>query len=210
MFCLLAGIIAGFVAVLVVPVNSQLGQDVHKWTFLEPNMSNPVFDADGLSLSMVYPISDYITSDMVKYELYNRNCSEGKVRTDQYFNSSLVHPTPGDPQGDGSDLQLMNITIFVDPASFNEAPPDVSDQWYDSSKGVSAGRVQFCIKAFLHLPGNVQAVVDGSETLVIVDYDLTDGFEIEVSVGAVQNEAQAEDGKYQYDDFTFFLVLTST
>ena len=41
-----------------------LGQDIHMWMFQEPNMSNPVLDADGLSLSMVYPISDYIKTNM--------------------------------------------------------------------------------------------------------------------------------------------------
>lgn len=41
--------------------------------------------------------------------------------------------------------------------------------------------------ASIHREGDEKAVVDQSETVIIVDYDLTDGFTIEVNVGAIQN-----------------------
>jgi len=156
-------------------------------------MSDPILDADGLQLSMVYPISDFITHDMVKVELYNRNCSEGQVRVEEYFNATLISPSVDQVQGDGTGLALMNVTIKVDPASFNEAPPDVSEQWYDTASQISAGRVQFCILAQLHIAEDENAVVDGSETVVTVDYDLTDGFSIEVSVEDKQNDVTLEE-----------------
>jgi hypothetical protein len=159
--------------------------------FQEPNMSDPVLDADGLQLSMIYPVSDFITPDMVKYELYDRNCSEGGVRVEKYFNATLISPSINDGQGDGSGLALMNVTIAVDPASFNEAPVGVSDQWYDTADQVAAGRIQFCILSQIHIAGDDRAVVDGSETIVTVDYDLTDGFSIEVSLEDKNNEVNA-------------------
>lgn len=64
----------------------------------------------------------------IKYQVYDKNCSEGGVIVSEWFDANLVSPQPEDPQRDGTSLNLMNLTIFVDPASFDEAPAGVSDQ----------------------------------------------------------------------------------
>ncbi|KAL3917592.1 MAG: hypothetical protein SGILL_004640 [Bacillariaceae sp.] len=138
-------------------------------------------------------MADFIVPDMVRYELYDKNCSEGGVRVDEWFNATLISPTPGYVAGDGTESAVLNISIHVDPSSFDNAPSDVSDQWFDEANSVSAGRVQFCLAARLVLPENEQ-YVDGSETLIIVDYDLTSGFVIEVNVAPVKNIENAEQG----------------
>ena len=179
----------------ILPANgSFLGQDIHPWMFQEPNMSNPILDPKGLTLSMVYPITDYITADMVKYELYNKNCSEGGVRVEEWFTPTLVSPSVDHVSGDldNPQMALMNITIVTDPNSFDNAPPEVADQWFsDGAQG--SGRIQFCLLAQIHVRDDPSAIVDGSETLIIVDYDLTDGFTIEVDVDPDRNNQTADE-----------------
>lgn len=145
---------------------------------------------------MAYPVSDFIIPNMVAYELYDKNCSEGGFRVEQWFNATLISPTADTEQGDGTQNAVLNISVHVDPASFDDAPPEISDQWFDAENSISAGRVQFCLATKLVIPDSGE-YVDGSETLIIVDYDLTSGFVIEVNVAPVRNDVNAEEGKQE-------------
>jgi hypothetical protein len=211
-----------------------LGQDfnVTKWMLKDPNMTDPNLDANGLTLSMIYPISNYITHDMVYMSVWDDNCQDGDVSVADWFNATLVSPNHDYVAGDGESLGMMNITIFTDPKVFNvgEAPTGVADQvrkspnvcmagfsvderqtqscisdnactclfswhypiqWWDDS---AQGRIRFCLKAGIHVIGNPDQIVDQSETIITVEYDLTDGFEVSFDVAPkVQNEESARD-----------------
>jgi len=180
---------------LVVRAEDQLSvSDI--WYFDVPDMTNPKLSADGLSLNMIYPVSDFIKSNMVSWTVWDRDCTDGTQVT-QWFDTSLVSPTPATPQGTGSGTQILNISIAVDPASFDGAPASIADQFdlFDSEGAASgsAGRVQFCLEAAVHTEGDVTSIVDRSETMITVDYDLTSGFEVQFNVAPVQNEENARD-----------------
>lgn len=159
--------------------------------FLSFVPSMKVLDAKGLTLSMIYPVSDAITYNMIKYGIYDRNCSEGNVTLDQWFEPTLVEPSVGYTPGEGTSIQLLNITIKADPSSFDNAPPEIASQWSTDENGESGGTIQFCLSTYIHTVGDPDAIVTGSETMITVTYDLTNGFSVETSVDPTRQEQNA-------------------
>ena len=166
------------------------------WYFDVPDMTNPKLSADGLSLNMIYPVSDFIKSNMVTWTVWDRNCTDG-IEVGEWFDTTLISPTPTTPQGTGSGTQILNISIAVNPSSFDDAPASIANQFdlfgENGNANGAAGRVQFCLEAAVHAEGDVTSIVDRSETMITVDYDLTSGFEVQFNVAPVFNEESARD-----------------
>jgi hypothetical protein len=168
------------------------------------NISEPTFQYGGLSFELTYTISDYIEGGlgMIEYAVYDQFCAEGnssgyvamvanstqgtgtldEVQEDYWagIKSIATNDVPAgtfDPAaGDQMNQTVtMNITLDANLISDNTKLYNENDQI-----GAVTAEIRFCVRFSLHTPSDVPTPVEVNflETIVTLNVDLSDGFEI--------------------------------
>ena len=139
------------------------------------NITNPTFDYNSLSFDLDYGVSDWITQGMVSYGIYDENCKEGEysLMNSNVLTSSLS--TISNTRGDGTGTRVQELTVSVNPATITS---DTNIYEEAVIGGQQFAIVTFCIRLNLSTGGDSPIEVNFLETLVTLNVDLTDGFEI--------------------------------
>jgi hypothetical protein len=159
-----------------------------KWNISE----DASFEYSSLSFKLGYTVSDFIdeaspatSGDMAKFDLYDEGCKE--TGTEILANSttgiaSILPDNDALTLASGSDKPglAMNRTVFVnitiDPEAIARNPLLYSE---DTTGSQVTAEIRFCLRFGLHTKSVTCSVeVNFLETLVTLNVDLTDGFEI--------------------------------
>lgn len=161
------------------------------WDFSEPALRAPELDPNGLRINILYNVSDYIIPTMVYYNVTNWECEDS---VEQWFVPSLVSPGLDIVQGDGTGDGVIEVEINVDPFSFDDVGAgNIASFWQQDNQ--DRYQIKFCLFVGVQTEDAGDPVmVDSSQTQIMVTYDLTDGFVLDLEVAPVGNEANATDG----------------
>ena len=101
------------------------------WNFSAPALRAPELDPNGLRISMQYNVSDYITQEMVFFNVKDWEC---ETNVSQWFIPTLSLPTADFIQGDGTGDGVIQVDVHVDPDSFENAPDEVAKYWENQAQ----------------------------------------------------------------------------
>ncbi|KAL3915793.1 MAG: hypothetical protein SGILL_005479 [Bacillariaceae sp.] len=139
---------------------------------------DPDFTYDSLDFTLTFPITDFIIPGQAKYTVFTSGCQEDGVQ--------LVN---GDgliffPLTDTTNLVSQN-PIQLDqeatiPVSVDSRTITTNDLIYseDTTLGAVTAQIVFCVRFGLHTPGPDDVEVNFLETVITLDVDLSDGFQI--------------------------------
>jgi len=153
------------------------------------NISDPTFDFSSLKFTLDFEISDFIQSvDQVKSVILLDDCTGS-------YNGNALNDVVGTAftSSDGDGKHNIAVDIDIDPSKISSETDVYSEQ--DVVESVTAG-VDFCVRVGLHTPTVAGGdEVNYLETIIRLDVDLSDGFEIaSVSVQPLDKcEKQAQD-----------------
>jgi hypothetical protein len=145
-----------------------------KWEIGE----TPTFDYSSLDFTLTFAITDFILAGQAAYTMYTSGCKEeGTPLVNQ--TSGLIAMGLDDTdntvrQEDVTLNQEATIKISVDPTTISTNTELYSE---DTTIGAVNAQIVFCVRFGLSTPGdNVE--VNFLETVITLDIDLSDGFEI--------------------------------
>jgi hypothetical protein len=142
----------------------------------------PEFVYDSLDISLTFDITDFIIPGQAQYSLYTAGCKEEGTLLGA--NDGLVDngldDTGNTVRNDESVTpislsQSATVKVSVDPTTI------VNSDLYteDDTVGAVTAQIQFCIRFGLFTDGgNTEVEVNFLETVVTLDVDLSDGFQI--------------------------------
>ena len=161
------------------------------------NISEDVsFEYNGLSFDLGYTVSDYIlnTKDdptMARVNLFDQRCKEEGVYIlanettgikSVVLNDDAIDGIPvsegglGVTAGDGFNMnRAIGVNITLDSESIAENSLLYSE---DTTGSQVTAEIRFCVRFGLHTKSATSVEVNFLETLVTLNVDLTDGFEI--------------------------------
>jgi hypothetical protein len=167
----------------VVSTQAQQGRGLQslaqKW-----NITDPVFEYDGLHFDLDYQVTDFINDNMVTYSVFDKDCKEGgKAVLDTVLQSSkeLLTDTWNEAGDSGVGERMLAIDIDLNAATITTDPNIYSE---DTTPGSVTAQIDFCVRFSLQTDTSPNEIeVNFLETLVTLYVDLSDGFEIgEVNV----------------------------
>jgi hypothetical protein len=144
-----------------------------KWAIGE----NPTFTYDSLDFTLTFAMTDFILAGQAKYTMYTKQCKEGGTVLGS--NSGLTGQALDDTNNLARvDTVTMNqqatISISVNPATITSNTAVYSES--DKPGDVTA-KVVFCVRFGLWTDDS-SAEVNFLETVITLDVDLSNGFEI--------------------------------
>jgi hypothetical protein len=142
----------------------------------------PTFAYTSLDFSFTFAITDFIIPGQAQYKLYTAGCKEGGTALgtgDGLVDDALVDTT-NTVRNDESVTPISlsksaTVEVSVDPTTI------VNSDLYteDNDVGAVTAQIQFCIRFGLFTDGgNTEVEVNFLETVVTLDVDLSDGFQI--------------------------------
>jgi hypothetical protein len=200
-----------FVSIIfVVSVASTLAAERGLQTLTKQwNINDPSFEYEALGFDLDYQVSDFINDDMTAYKLYTSpGCKEDGDEVPPGLLTSTKPILTGvdynaDNNGDG--VREQKLTVAVVPATI--AGSVIYDE--DQTVGAVTATIDFCVRFSLQQSDGTQTgltEVNFLETLVTLDVDLSDGFEIgavnvepKVRIENTANQVYLLEG-YQCDD----------
>jgi hypothetical protein len=174
------------------------------------NIDDPTFDYSELSFDLDYTVTNYITAAKVRYTVWDANCkkpndensaidliSAGAVFTGTLDTSLL--PT-ADLIGDGSEALNVKLTLVINPDTIASAPAIYSEA--TSANGELVATVNFCVRFMLETAGSSNIEANFLQTLITLNIDLSDGFEIGTVAVAPQDQVlETANQVYEVDAF---------
>ena len=170
--------------------DAQTATLAQKW-----NISEDVsFEYSGLSFDLGYTVSDYILNNagdadpkMARVNLFDQRCKEEGVYIlanattgikSIVLNDDEIDPDKGVSNSGAAGL-LMNRNVGVNITLDSESISENSLLYSEDTTGsqVSA-EIRFCVRFGLHTKSATSVEVNFLETLVTLNVDLTDGFQI--------------------------------
>eukprot|EP00529_Nitzschia_sp_RCC80_P010473 CAMPEP_0113452304 /NCGR_PEP_ID=MMETSP0014_2-20120614/6778_1 /TAXON_ID=2857 /ORGANISM="Nitzschia sp." /LENGTH=782 /DNA_ID=CAMNT_0000343673 /DNA_START=450 /DNA_END=2798 /DNA_ORIENTATION=- /assembly_acc=CAM_ASM_000159 len=149
-----------------------------------------------LLLRLEYGISELQqTTDNIGVELYDEGCRDGRGRGGG--NGDGEDNDAGEPylvddsvlatrvslveQQEGQDNNLLDVAVLMNPQTISQDPNifvyDEDDDNSSSSSNANAN-IKFCVRVMLFVDSSLEIEVNYVETVVTVDVDLTDGFDV--------------------------------
>jgi hypothetical protein len=171
------------------------------------NITDPLFEYDGLSFDLDYGTSDFIADTMSEWVIYDEGCREGGnaalVINELTSVMAVTKTVSGDAYlstgGNGDRNVELNITInteqiFTDSSIYSESV---------NAESQLIATVKFCVRLSLYTPtGGEKIEVNFLETLVTLNVDLTDGFAInDVAVAPKIKEVKTATQVYEVEAF---------
>ena len=170
--------------------NAQSATLAQKW-----NISEDVsFEYSGLSFDLGYTVSDYILNDnaddgMARVNLFDQRCKEEGVFIlanettgikSIVLNDDAIDGALGVTNADdGFAGLLMNRNVGVNITLDSESISENSLLYSEDTSGAQvSAEIRFCVRFGLHTKSATSVEVNFLETLVTLNVDLTDGFEI--------------------------------
>jgi hypothetical protein len=145
-----------------------------KWAISE----TPTFDYSSLDFSLTFGITDFILPGQAKYQMYTSGCMEEGTplanQTSGLIAMELIDTANTERQDDVTLNQEATIKISVDPTTISGNTELYSE---DTTIGAVTAQIVFCVRFGLHTPGD-DVEVNFLETVITLDIDLSDGFEI--------------------------------
>ena len=176
-------------AMFVGSATAQSATLAQKW-----NISEDVsFEYSGLSFDLGYTVSDYILNEvgsprMARVNLFDQRCKEEGVFILANSTSGIERITLNDDAIDGgldggsvaagtglNMVRNVGVNITLDSESIAENSLLYSE---DTSGSQVTAEIRFCVRFGLHTKSATSVEVNFLETLVTLNVDLTDGFEI--------------------------------
>mmetsp|Transcript_30189 Transcript_30189/g.50135 ORF Transcript_30189/g.50135 Transcript_30189/m.50135 type:complete len:404 (+) Transcript_30189:291-1502(+) len=151
-----------------------------KWAIGE----NPEFAYDSLDFTFTYTITDFIVGGQADYQLYTGGCKEdGDLLTN--VTDGLLDLGLTDTSNTNSNTGVVNfnqpasVQVSVDPTNIVTSPLYSEN----NTIGDVSAQIVFCIRFGLNTPSfgdgsGTKVEVNFLETVVTLDVDLSDGFEI--------------------------------
>jgi hypothetical protein len=149
------------------------------------NITEPKFEYSDLRFSLEYGVSDFVEGiEFVGYELYDTGC--------RYNDGDPPNPVTLETTvtiREIADLldKTVGLEIIIDPDSI-QADPYLWDE--------ATSQVQFCVRMMLFVDGSIE--VNFLETVIYLDVDLTDGFEV-TGFGTSAKERIQKNANMAYD-----------
>jgi hypothetical protein len=141
---------------------------------------DPTFAYDSLDFSLTFAITDFILAGQAQYSLYTAGCKEDGVAlnaNEGLIDNGLIDTTnPSRNSGTVSLNQGATVQISVDSTAIA-----TNSNLYSESDVVGdvSAQIQFCVRFGLFTDGgNTEVEVNFLETVITLDVDLSDGFEI--------------------------------
>mmetsp|Transcript_22927 Transcript_22927/g.54373 ORF Transcript_22927/g.54373 Transcript_22927/m.54373 type:complete len:687 (+) Transcript_22927:103-2163(+) len=153
-----------------------------------------------LLLRLKYGISQLQqTTDNIGVELYDEGCRDGRGRGRDSGNSNANDEDDGEPylvdesvlatrlsleqandnDGGGSSNHLLDVAVLMNPQTISQDPNIFAYEGDDNGNGANANaRIKFCVRVMLFVDSSLEIEVNYVETVVTVDVDLTDGFDV--------------------------------
>jgi hypothetical protein len=144
-----------------------------KWEIGE----NPTFTYESLDFSLTFPITDFITAGQAKYTMYTSGCQEDgtELPADSGLIGKPLIDTTNNVSAETVTLdQSATIEISVDPTTVTGNSELYSE---DTTIGAVTAQIIFCVRFGLYTPG-MEEEVNFLETVITLDVDLSDGFQI--------------------------------
>jgi hypothetical protein len=174
---------------------------------------DPTFDYTGLSFALSYDVTDFISADKVAYTVWDADCkrpdgtntaldliSAGAVFTPTLDTSALLGTFDDVALGDGTLAKTVSLTLAIDPAEIAAATAIYAES--TSAGGELFATVDFCVRFMLSTSGATDLEVNFIETLVTLNIDLSDGFQIgTVSVEPNDKGLETANQVYEVDAF---------
>jgi hypothetical protein len=146
-----------------------------KWAISE----EPTLTYNSLDFTLTFTVTDFIVPGQAKHEIYTEGCrDEGDlVPAGVGINNGGLTDTNNTVSNTGVVNLNKQITLkmSVDPTTITDNADLYSE---DTTTGAVMARVRFCVRFFLNTPGNAAIEVNFLETIITLDVDLSDGFEI--------------------------------
>jgi hypothetical protein len=149
------------------------------------------FEYSSLSFKLGYTVSDFIneaspatSGDMAKFDLYDEGCKDTGTVILANSTTGIATIVPDNSQLEVASLEAnpglkMDRTVFVnitiDPEAIAQNPLLYSE---DATGSQVTAEIRFCLRFGLHTKSVTSVEVNFLETLVTLNVDLTDGFEI--------------------------------
>lgn len=143
------------------------------------------FEYSSLSFELGYTVSNFISNtqpagEMAKFNIYDEGCKEDGTEVVASAVSGITAITANTAGmnavfGDGLS---MDRTVFVNITLDPEAIAQTDLYSEDTSGSQVTAEIRFCVRVGLHTKGATPVEVNFLETLVTLNVDLTDGFEI--------------------------------
>ena len=145
-----------------------------KWAIGE----EPTFTYESLDFTLTFLITDFIIPGQAKYTMYTQECQEGGTEL-AASGSGLTGTALEDTTNTNRETtvtldQQVTIMISVDPTAITSN----TDIYTESDQpGDVTAQVVFCVRFGLYTDGFAEEV-NFLETVITLDVDLSDGFEI--------------------------------
>ena len=138
---------------------------------------NPDFTYDSLDFTLTFPITDFIIPGQAKYTTYTQGCKEDGVELNNaegliFF--PLIDTENTISQNPITLDQQATIPVSIDSEFISSNPAIYSE---DTTLGAVTAQVVFCVRFGLHTLGD-DMEVNFLETVITLDIDLSDGFQI--------------------------------
>jgi hypothetical protein len=155
-------------------VNAQESTLEEKWAIGE----EPTFTYDSLDFSLTFPITSFITTGQAKYTMYTSGCQEEgeEIGADSgLVGQPLIDTVNTVSVEENVSLdQSATIEISIDPTTVTDNDALYSE---DTTIGAVTAQIIFCVRFGLFTPG-MEEEVNFLETVITLDVDLSDGFQI--------------------------------
>mmetsp|Transcript_118455 Transcript_118455/g.177017 ORF Transcript_118455/g.177017 Transcript_118455/m.177017 type:complete len:380 (-) Transcript_118455:60-1199(-) len=161
------------------------------------NVTDPEFSYSSLGFTLEFIVSDFILDDMISHQIFDYNCAEGgNAIPNTVLNPSLQ--AEDIPVGEGDNPRRVNATIVINP----ETVSDSIIYTENVSGGQVTAQVRYCHRFMLTTKGASPIEVNFRETLITLNIDLTDGFEIgEISVAARDQLIETANQVYEVEGY---------
>jgi hypothetical protein len=174
------------------------------------NIDDPTFDYSVLSFDLDYTVTNYITAAKVSYNVWDGDC---KKPNDENIAFDLVSPgavfagtldtsllPTAESIGDGSAPLGIKLTLVINPETIAAASDIYSEA--TSASGELVASVVFCVRFMLTTTGSTPIEANFLQTLITLNIDLSDGFEIgSVAVAPQDKGLETANQVYEVDAF---------
>jgi hypothetical protein len=143
------------------------------------------FEYSSLSFELGYTVSNFISNtdpagEMAKFNIYDEGCKEDgtEVVASAVSGITAIAPNTAGLNVASGDGLSMDRTVFVNITLDPEAIAQTDLYSEDTSGSQVTAEIRFCVRVGLLTKGATPVEVNFLETLVTLNVDLTDGFEI--------------------------------
>ena len=169
---------------------------------LEPSLaekwalSDNGFVYANLSFTLDYVTSDFILDTMATAIIYTDECQEGNTLVSSTVLQGTLTPDTT-PVGIGETNRTFSVNVGMDTDEIAG-----SNVYTENTVGNVTAQVRFCVRFGLWTNSNPAIEVNFLETIVTLDIDLTDGFEVvDVGVAARDELVRTAVQAYEVDGY---------